>query len=155
MPTSRSLRTSGALGLALAVLASSTFSCSSGTAPEEEQRVGLIAGFNQDDPRIQVPDTVDAGDSFLVEVSTYGNGCYRQGETEVEANGSSAVVTPWDYVDVSGRACPDILLEFLHQATIRFDLPGTRTVTVVGRERTSQAPIAGEPLIVHREVVVR
>ena len=155
MPSSRSLRTSGALGLALAVLASSTFSCSSVTEPEEERRVGLIANFMQGDPHVTVPDSADAGVPFQVTVQSYGNGCYRQGETEVELDASSATVTPYDYVDVSGLACTDELLIFHHQASITFNEPGTPTVTVVGRETTAQAPIYGEPLVVQRNVVVR
>ena len=126
--------------------------CSSTTEPPgEERRPGLILGFNHGDPQIAMPDTVQAGTEFTVQVSTYGNGCYRKGETEVVVSGNVATVTPWDYVDPSAGGCPDILLTFVHEATVAFPQPGSASVVIVGRAGGSMGE---EPVEVTRGVVV-
>lgn len=127
--------------------------CSSTTEPPgEERRPGLILGFNHGDPQIVMPDTVQAGTGFTVQVSTYGNGCYRKGETEVAASGNVVTITPWDYVDLSAGGCPDLLLTFVHEATVAFPEPGSASVVIVGR---SGGSMGEEPVEVTREVVVR
>ena len=126
--------------------------CSSTTEPPgEERRPGLILGFNHGDPQIVLPDTVQAGTEFTVQVSTYGNGCYRKGETEVVVSGNVATVTPWDYVDPGAGACPDILLTFVHEATVAFPEAGSASVVIVGRPGGSMGE---EPVVVTRGVVV-
>ena len=126
--------------------------CSSTTEPPgEERRPGLILGFSHGDPQIVLPDTVQAGTEFTVQVSTYGNGCYRKGETEVAASGNVATVAPWDYVDLGADGCPDILLTFVHEATVAFPQPGSASVVIVGRAGGSTGE---EPVEVTREVVV-
>lgn len=66
-----------------------------------------MTSFNHGHPQLVVPDTVQAGTKFTVAVTTYGNGCYRKGETEVAASGSVVTITPRDYVDLGASACPD------------------------------------------------
>ena len=126
--------------------------CSSTTEPPgEERRPGLILGFSHGDPQVVMPDTVQAGTEFTVQVTTYGNGCYRKGETEVAVSGSVATVTPWDYVDLGAGACPDLLLTFVHEATVQFSQAGSASVVIVGR---SGGSMGEEPVEVTREVVV-
>ena len=99
-----------------------------------------------------MPDTVQAGTEFTVQVTTYGNGCYRKGETEVAASGSVVTITPWDYVDLGAGACPDLLLTFVHETTVAFPEPGAASVVIVGRAGGSMGE---EPVVVTRGVVVR
>ena len=141
-----------ALGV-VGLLALAGAACTSTTEPPgEERRPGLILGFNHGDPQVVVPDTVQAGTGFTVQVSTYGNGCYRKGETEVVLSGNVATVTPWDYVDPGAGGCPDILLTFVHEATVAFPEAGSASVVIVGR---SGGSMGEAPVEVTREVVVR
>lgn len=128
-----------------------TVACSSILNPVGQERViGAIAGFNQNDPRIEVPGTVARGQQFQVEVTTYGSGCTSKGETEVRIQGLSAVITPYAFEKSGGRkvVCPDILNAFRHVATVRFEQPGTARVVVQGRQQPSGEVIAAERTVV-------
>lgn len=134
------------------VLAPAVATCNSATDPAgEERRLGLILGFDNDDPRIVVPDTVHTGVEYVVEVTTYGNSCFRKGEAEVASSGDSVTITPYDYMDVSTGNCEDILLSFVHQATVEFSEAGLASVVIVGRAGGS---MEGEAVEITREVVV-
>jgi hypothetical protein len=87
------------------------------------------------------------GTGFTVQVTTYGNGCYRKGETEVAVSGNVATVTPWDYVDLGAGACPDILLTFVHEATVAFPEAGSASVVKTSgkRWRIARAAAPGPP----------
>lgn len=103
--------------------------CSSATQPDETRVLGAIAGYNQDDPRIEiVPGTA----SVTVRVTTYGNGCYGEGPTEVDVRGREAVILPYDYTAPPGTPCFDILNSFSHEAIVRFDGPGAARILVRG-----------------------
>ncbi len=139
--------------LAAALLALFPAACTSSVAPEdEERRLGLISGFNNDDPRVILPDTVQAGVEFGVQVTTYGNGCKRKGETQGELIGDTVVVTPNDYFNVGAGVCADILLSFVHEAVIVFEQEGEAHVRVVGRDRGVFPP---EIMQVDHELFVR
>lgn len=126
--------------------------CSSTTEPGgEERRLGVIVGFNDDDPQIAVPDTIEAGVEFVVEVTTYGNACFRKGETEVASSGNSVTITPYDYIDMGAGACADVLLSFIHQATVEVSDAGFASVVIVGRAGGSMEEEVVEGI---REVVV-
>lgn len=109
--------------------------CNLPTWVEEVRVVGVVVGFQDDDPHIVVPDTVQAGADFTVSVRTYGGGCERQGSTELEVDGLGATVTPYD-ITLRGVnvACTAVLKSFTHKATLRFVESGTARVTVRGRE---------------------
>ena len=136
-----------ATAIATALLAGA---CSSVTEPREVRVLGEIAGYNADDPRVAVPSTAERGVPFPVSVVTYGNGCYRAGDTEVRAVGPSAVeVAPYDFTRAGG-VCTDILNGSTHTALVRFDVAGPARVRVRGRRPGSRAEI-----VVEREVLVR
>ena len=122
------------------------------TAPDQGRRLGMIAGFQSNDPHITV---VPSGRTVTVSVTTYGGGCESQGETEVVVNGLNAVVTPYDYTKVPvGGACTDILRSFVHTTSIQFAGPGTAQITVRGlgwRTRTPKNP-DGDTMSVVRTV---
>jgi hypothetical protein len=138
----------GAMSLGLSVAA-----CTASLAPDdEERRIGLIFGFDNDDPRIVLPDTVEAGVEFIVEVTTYGNGCKRKGETEVALSGDTVIVTPYDYFNVSAAVCEDILQSFVHEAVVELGQEGEGHVRVIGRDG---APFPPEVVHVDQAVFVR
>lgn len=124
--------------------------CAFATEPKEVRVLGTIAGYNAGDPYVEVPANAERGVPFAVAVRTYGNGCYRAGNTEVRVVGPAAVeVAPYDFTRVGG-VCTDILKGSTHRATVRFDAAGPARVRVRGR----RAP-GGADLVVERDVLVR
>lgn len=111
---------------------------------ERHRVVGVVAGVEEDDPHIGVPDTVDAGRSFRVTIRTYVGGCTRAGDTDVEVDGSEVVVTPYDLVRYTGgdRGCgvggPE---PAEHSAEVRIDRPGAAELTFRGRRLGERMPI--------------
>jgi hypothetical protein len=93
--------------------------------------------------RVEVPARVNAGADFQVNVTTYGGGCERQGETEVSVSQGTrmADVTPYDETNVAAEVCTDILKMFSHTATVRFEQPGTAVVRVHGLRLQDKAPV--------------
>lgn len=93
--------------------------------------------------RVVAPARVNAGASFQVNVTTYGGGCERQGETEVSVSQQArmADVRPYDETNVAAEVCTDILKMFSHTATVRFDQPGPAVVRVHGRRLQGKAPV--------------
>ena len=92
-------------------------------------------------PLIELPDTVSVATPFTVSVTTEVGGCKRAGgQTDVEVNGNSAVITPYDYSRSSmdggsSHICTDDLRFAGHMAQVTFGAPGEGTVVV--RSRTS------------------
>jgi hypothetical protein len=93
--------------------------------------------------RVVVPARVNAGADFQVNVTTYGGGCERQGETEVSVSQRTrmADVTPYDETNVAAEVCTDILKMFSHTAAVRFEQPGTAVVRVHGVRLQDKAPV--------------
>lgn len=113
--------------------------------------------------RVRVLGTIDVGDgpqitlvrqngSLSVSVMTFGPGCYRKGETEVEVDGLEAVVRPYNYSPLPGSPCTRDLRPFVHSATIRFGEGGTARVVVHGLS-TANNPY-GDPITVERTVAL-
>ncbi len=106
------------------------FACTSTTQPVEMRVLGSIQGYNFDDPRIEISGGVK---SAVVHVTTYGGGCHRKGEVDVEVEGMVAEVAPYDYVLVGeGVVCTQILLTFHHEVTLDFQESGEAEITVKG-----------------------
>lgn len=93
--------------------------------------------------RVVVPAQVNAGADFQVNITTYGGGCQRQGETEVSVSQPTrtADVTPYDETNVAAEVCTQELKMFSHTATVRFEQPGTALVRVHGRRLQDRAPV--------------
>ena len=120
------------LPLGLALLAAG---CGSLLGPDEKRVIGIIG----DGSSIEVPTTVQAGQDFTVTIQTgWRNGCARKDKTDVQAQGMSATVTPYDRV-TEGATCTQAPQQFTHTATLRFSQPGTAKVRIRGRaSRDSQ-----------------
>ncbi|HJQ19188.1 MAG TPA: hypothetical protein VJ867_02495 [Gemmatimonadaceae bacterium] len=80
---------------------------------------------------ITAPDTVQVSAPFSVSVKSYGGGCERQGETEVNAGAAVVEILPYDYTE--GVECTDLLRTFDHVATVHFSAVGTDTLVFRGR----------------------
>lgn len=131
------------------ILALVVTACESTTDPaDEERRLGLII-LPPDSLRVVLPNTVQAGVEFVVEVTTYGSICDRKGETEVAKSGNRVVITPYDYVRLCG---PDAQALFVHQATVEFSEPGLASVVIQGF--SSSIPEDDEVVEIERDVMV-
>jgi hypothetical protein len=115
---------------------------------EWELRRGIVE-FYGDPVVIEHADTFALGASGSVAVRTYGDGCIRQGVTEVAVNGLTAVIEPFDSVHVAAQVCTDELRLFRHVVAVRFTERGTATLRVVGMSRP-----ADDDITVTRHVVV-
>ena len=119
-------------GLAGSIAAVGLLAACSIMGLEERERLGFIWPPAQEHPQVVVPQTAQAGEPFQVTVTTIGGGCLRMGPTRVRTRGLTAEVRPYD-VHNGGRVCPTDVQPFEHTATLRFDQPGTATVSFHGR----------------------
>lgn len=133
---------------AAAALAGVLSACHILAGPEEVRRMGSIAGYNSDDPRVTL---VQSGRRVDVSVISYGGGCERQGDTEVVVTGLDAMVTPFDFTDVDAQVCTQVLKSFDHRVSIEFPAAGTGTIRVRG---LSPAWGVADTIVVTREVTL-
>jgi hypothetical protein len=82
---------------------------------------------------IQVPDSARLGESVLITLVTYGNGCMSRGDTEISIREDDVEITPYDRRNVGTGTCPTILLEFEHDLTVVFDTAGSKRIRINGR----------------------
>jgi hypothetical protein len=147
--------------LALLTLAAAV-ACSSGPGPTdagstdlgtsragEGRQVGVLA-FHGDTAQVTVPQTVAVGEPATVVVTTYGGGCIRTGDMEVQVTGLVAELTPYDHFPPAGAICTADLRLNRHTATVQFTQRGRATVRVRGRELPS-----GRVITAVREITVR
>ncbi len=138
---------SGPATLLLMAATAPMWACDGPLDPGDERALGIIA-FHGDPVVLTVPDSVRVGDAFEVSIRTYGDGCYRMGDTEVGANGLLAEVAPYDSHATKG-VCAAILRSFDHRGTLTFGQSGTARVTFRGMQVPENRPIS-----VSRDIVV-
>lgn len=100
--------------------------------PFERLDIGAIQESPTDTPAITLPDTVALGQRFVIRVTTFGDGCVRFGETELDIILGRPRVIPLDYV-TSGVDCDLLLQTFEHEVEWAFGQRGVGHVTVQGR----------------------
>ena len=129
----------------------SVLGCSLFTSPEPRRFLGDIAGYNANDPDIDI--RVEHG-SVRVRVATYGNSCTTDAGTEVSVLGSEATVSPYDE---HGDCLDRVLQEITHTATINFRQPGSVRVLVRGIDRSARSAsnLMGDTITVERTVTVQ
>lgn len=127
------------------------FGCTTATAPDRVRQLAEIAGYNNNDPQVVIE---PAGRSVNVSITSYGNGCYTQGETDVVVSGLEAIVTPHDYTAPPGSNCTQILLTFVHRASLQFDRSGKAQIRIRGIDAgtRSSTNLIGDTLVVVRTV---
>jgi hypothetical protein len=113
----------------LAPLALLMVGCTSILGRDQHRYVGQVI-------RIEIPDTVGAGQAFDVVVHTGGpDGCWTKDGTDVKGSGMEATITPYDVHDTSPDiTCPQSPVEFLHTASLTFNEPGNARVLVTSRD---------------------
>lgn len=135
--------------LLLTAVAVFAIACSQPTGPERVRTLGVVVHYD-DGPELTVPDTVTRGETFLVEVVTFGSRtCHEFADTEVEMTQTVAIVAPYDN-EVRWKDCDDVLVWRLHTAALRFDAFGDARIIIRGREEPS-----GREIEITRDIVVR
>lgn len=117
--------------LAVAVAIVGLPGCNRSSTDAVEHRVIGTIDFSPGRPLPQIPETATAGVPLEIVVTTRGAGCHRQGDTEVEVNGRSAVVTPYDILRTGDHGCYDEGKFFEHRTTVVFEEPGTAEIVLV------------------------
>ena len=116
--------------LAVAVAIVGLPGCDSPREVVEHRVIGTI-DFGPYGTPPRIPETATAGVALEIVVTTRGAGCHKQGDTEVEVNGRSAVVTPYDILTTGYDGCYDIGKHFEHRTTVVFEEPGTAEIVLV------------------------
>ena len=118
-----------------------------------ERRPSIVAQAGGAGPRVAAPDTVVAGQPFVVTVTTYASDCALPGETLRVTSGSTVEVRPFEwFVDEPRRDVPcdarPRLVSHTVAATLR--TRGRAVLRVVGRQRGENAAVSLERAIVVR-----
>ncbi|MBA3458461.1 MAG: hypothetical protein H0T46_00755 [Deltaproteobacteria bacterium] len=83
---------------------------------------------------IEAPSSATTGVPLLVNVRTYGGGCVELESTAVTVTGDGVDITPYDRRQTGeNQACILILKYLAHEASVVFDMPGTKTLRIQGR----------------------
>jgi len=125
----------------------------------QEARVPGILDFRGEGTQnmLDAPNTVRAGETFTVTITTVGSGCEREGDSAVLLAESSAAVMVYDFTTATrpGVPCTAILKYLPHEVALRFATPGEALIRVWGRKVGQGTPPAGEPTVIERRVSVR
>lgn len=118
------------------------------------QQLGAIAGCMEGDPQISVRVN---GRTVIVNVITYGDGCYQRGETQLSMAGMVADIRPYDLVPPPGTICTRQLVAGTHEAHLNFESGGVARIRVHGYDvRTRDAQnMPGTAIVVVRTVEIR
>ena len=104
------------------------------TDPAHEVRVpGALIAFG-DTARIELPSRAAVGTAVTIVVTSFADGCSRQGETEVSREALEADVALFDYRTEGDVTCPSILREFRREAVVTFDTPGQAIIRFRGMQ---------------------
>lgn len=94
-------------------------------------RERVFGNIDFDHRDFHIPETATAGVPLRLVIWTMGGGCHEGGGTEVDVDGLSAVVTPYDYVRSGGGGdCPSLLAHFDHGTTVVFEEPGDAEIVL-------------------------
>ena len=104
-------------------------------------RPGIIRYSDLGGPEdvLELPSTMHANESFPITVVTYGGGCETAESMEVSAAGDGADLRPFDRTFIpAGNGCAAAIFFLEHHASLQFETPGIKTLTVFGRRVTPQ-----------------
>jgi hypothetical protein len=135
-------------GHILALFLAPAFACSSPSSPPTGEQtapgtrwvrvVGMVDSAGVAPGPLIVPDPVQARVSFEVTIATYGgSGCIHPAQSQVQQDVSSATITPYDSLAIN-PPCPPDWHRYARTLQLRFDAPGSATVSLQGRGFGSQ-----------------
>jgi hypothetical protein len=84
---------------------------------------------------IDIPLTVDHGQTVDVHVVTFGTGCDEIGDTQVNGQANDLEIVPrdWFVIPLPGQACTADIKQFIHSAQVTFNQTGPATIRFLGR----------------------
>lgn len=143
----RTTTSSGLPGLVLTILLLG--GCTGSVNPDGWQRVvGVIEFGGGSAVPIQLPAEVRRGDPFTATVVTFGSGtCTRADGADVQVNGLTATITPYDLKPTGDAICTDDLASHPRTVTLRFQLTGEASIRVIGRTLHPDGPAVYETTI--------
>lgn len=107
------------------------------------------------DQVLAAPDTVAAGEAFLVRVRTIGeNGCWRAQRQELSVSGRIAELRPFD-AHSGARVCTDVLLYLEHASTLTLHERGDWVLRVSGRRVAAGGSGKDVGVSAEKRIVVR
>jgi hypothetical protein len=113
--------------VAAALLASGLAACSGSLTDSRERVVGTIDTIGDDSPLV----AYRSADGIVVEVTTFGNGCYTKGETDARVQDGRWIVTPYDYRNARRNVnCPDIGRLFHHRVVLQGAIDGVGLIWI-------------------------
>lgn len=115
-------RLSPSILICITLLGSTLAACSDDTVVE----IGVIERSPDPAPRIQVPDSAKSGESVLVRLVTYGDGCVSFEDTITNIADDSAEITPLDRRQVGGGGALRFLTRFPMMPSLNSRLRGRR-----------------------------
>ena len=127
-----------------------TIAACSPTEPAREVRVIGNLASPADTALISLPSRAAVGIPVAIVVTTFGDGCYREGETEISRDALHVQITPFDY-RWQGRdvICTSILLRFRHETLVTFDTRGEAVITIHGVQQPGD-----RPFVVTRQILI-
>lgn len=93
--------------------------------------LGVITTSFIPGPAIEYPSVAQSNTDIAVTALTYGSDCTWLKRTDVKVTGLKAEIRPFDESAVQST-CGDTIFSYRHETTIRFEQPGTATITVFG-----------------------
>ncbi|MFO8231382.1 MAG: hypothetical protein R6U20_01820 [Longimonas sp.] len=123
-----------------------------GGSNDAQEVVGFIGEDIVSTAPLAAPDTVQAGTSFDVTVTTFGpNLCWQASREEVEREPMRVSITPYDKSPSGDAVCADAIAEMERTVSVTFEEHGEATIVVNGRDRWFDDP---EPKTLTHTVIV-
>lgn len=121
--------------LSAALLLGAACSPTGEDGPRYEREPAVISWITGADhtpqSQVQVPASVQAGQTFTVTVTTWGGSCRRPDAPEVFTSGLRADVTVYEMYPLDG-SCDRATRLMEHEVPLRFTRPGTATLYIRG-----------------------
>lgn len=108
-----------------------------------------------DTAKVTYPDTVAAGATFNVTITTIGGGCTREiARTDVFVNADTLLVRPLNRQRAS-KVCPADFASLTHDVSVRITTAGRYVLQFVGTRRDPEDVTAYNPAFITRRFIVR
>jgi hypothetical protein len=106
--------------------------CLDTAGPQRTEDVSILE-YQGNPSKIEIPDTIDVGARFDVNITTYGRGCDQQGNDYVSMPSDSMVrIQPTELFLLSGQSCNGSLQQFPHVVNLLASRAGRLEVRVDG-----------------------